>query len=93
MKRKPPPRKAVALQYDPGKRDAPTVVATGSGAVAEAIIDRAREHGVPLQEDPALAAALAQIPLGDEIPEALYVAVAEVLAFAYLLSGKRPPGR
>ncbi|MGD9171725.1 MAG: flagellar protein FhlB, partial [Candidatus Thiodiazotropha sp.] len=45
-----------------------------------------------LHEDAELAALLSQIPLGDEIPEALYRAVAEVIAFAYLLSGKRPPG-
>ena len=47
---------------------------------------------MPLQEEPELVAVLASIPLGDEIPEALYRAVAEVIAFAYLLSGKWPPG-
>jgi flagellar biosynthesis protein len=52
----------------------------------------AEEHEVPLREDPELAALLSQIPLGDEIPEALYLAVAEVIAFAYALSGKPPPG-
>ncbi len=87
---KPPsPRKAVALHYD--GHGAPRVTAKGQGLVAETIRARAREHGVPLHEDAALAGALAQLNLGEEIPEALYRAVAQVLAFAYFLSGKTPP--
>lgn len=82
---------AVALQYD-GK-NAPTVTAKGRGEVAERIAEVAREHDVPLHEDPQLAALLARVELGDEIPETLYRAVAEVIAFAYLLSGKFPPTR
>lgn len=88
-KRPKPPRKAVALHYD--GRGAPRVTAKGQGLVAETILSRAREHGVPLHEDAALAATLAQLDLGEEIPEALYRAVAQVLAFAYFLSGKPPP--
>ena len=61
------------------------------GEIAERILEVAREHGVPLREDRELVGVLAQIDLGDEIPTALYVAVAEVLAFAYRLSGKLPP--
>ena len=82
---------AVALRYD--GTGAPRVTAKGRAELAERIVAAAREHGIPLQEEPALAAVLAQIPLGDEIPEALYRAVAEVIAFAYLLSGKWPPGQ
>ncbi|MEJ2687599.1 MAG: EscU/YscU/HrcU family type III secretion system export apparatus switch protein [Gammaproteobacteria bacterium] len=85
--RKPPV--AVALRYD--GRNAPTVTAKGKGEVAERIAEMAREHDVPLHEDPQLAALLARVELGDEIPETLYRAVAEVIAFAYLLSGKYPP--
>lgn len=81
---------AVALRYD--GTGAPRVTAKGRSGVAERIVAVAREHGVPLQEEPDLAAVLARIPLGDEIPEALYRAVAEVIAFAYLLSGRWPPG-
>lgn len=81
---------AVALRYD--GTGAPRVTAKGRAELAERIVAAAREHGIPLQEEPALAAVLAQIPLGDEIPEALYRAVAEVIAFAYLLSGRVPPG-
>jgi len=84
------PETAVALLYD-GK-NAPRVTAKGEGKVAEEIFRLAREHDIPLQNDPQLAAVLSQIPLGDEIPEALYRAIAEVIAFAYLVSGKRPPG-
>lgn len=80
--------KAVALEYD-GK-NAPRVTATGSGATAQRIIDIAREHGVPLREDPDLLTLLAKLELGDEIPRALYVTVAHVIAWAYVLTGKRP---
>jgi flagellar biosynthesis protein len=81
---------AVALLYD--GENAPVVTAKGRGEVAERILQLAEEHGIPLQGDPELAAILAQIPLGSEIPQALYRAIAEVIAFAYLVSGKRPPG-
>lgn len=79
---------AVALKYD-GK-NAPKVVAKGSGLSAEQILQIAEQHGIPLQTEPELARILAQIPLGDEIPNELYVAVAEIIAFAYFLSGKTP---
>ncbi len=79
---------AVALKYD-GK-NAPKVTAKGSGLNADQILAIAKEHGIPLQTEPELAKILAQIPLGDEIPNELYVAVAEVIAFAYFLSGKIP---
>jgi flagellar biosynthesis protein len=81
---------AVALRYD--GTGAPRVTAKGRAELAERIVAAAREHGIPLQDDPALAAVLSRIPLGDEIPETLYRAVAEVIAFAYLLSGRIPPG-
>ncbi|HHB12459.1 MAG TPA: hypothetical protein ENK62_04605 [Chromatiales bacterium] len=87
-----PPRDklAVALRYAPQRRDAPVVVAKGRGPVAEAIERRAVDAGVPFHADPELARVLETIPTGEEIPEALYVAVAEVLAFAYHLRGWRP---
>lgn len=84
-----PPLTAVALHYDGDS--APTVTAKGSGELAEQIIALAREHGIPLQENAPLSALLAQVDLGTEIPGELYLAVAEIIAFAYLLSGKRPP--
>ena len=70
---------AVALHYlQPG---APRVVAKGRGEVGQRIIDTAKEHGVPLEQNPALAEALSTIELDDEIPEALYRAVAEIIGF------------
>ena len=85
-----PPEIAVALQYD-GER-APRVTARGQGELAARIVEIAREHDIPLQENPVLIQALAQVELGEEIPPALYLAVAEIIAFAYHLSGKTPWG-
>ncbi|HEX7115044.1 MAG TPA: EscU/YscU/HrcU family type III secretion system export apparatus switch protein [Steroidobacter sp.] len=85
------PALAIALHYSGS--GAPRVVAKGGGQLAERIIETAREHNVPLQEDAALASALARVDLGREIPRELYVAVAHVLAFAWSVTGKRtPPG-
>lgn len=70
---------SVALSYDGS--NAPKVVATGEGEIAAAIKARAEAAGVPVIEDPKLAYLLAQVPLGDDIPPALYRAVAEVLVF------------
>jgi len=83
------PAKAVALQWD-GKA-APKVTAKGEGDLAEQILKIARQHDIPIQEDnEILVTALAQIDLGDEIPESLYLAVAQIIAFAYYLSDKHP---
>jgi len=84
------PDRAVALLYDGD--NAPRITAKGEGALARQILELAEKHNIPLQGDPELAAILSQIPLGDEVPEALYRAIAEVISFAYLVSGKRPPG-
>lgn len=82
------PLQAIALQYD--GENAPTVTASGEGAIAEEIIRIAQEHGVPLREDAMLAAFLSELNLGDEIPPLLYRVIAEVIAYAYLVSGKVP---
>ena len=79
---------AVALHYD--GRNAPTVTAKGRDQVARRIMQVAQDHGVPLHEDEYLVQVLSTIELGDEIPENLYRAVAEVIAFAYYLSGRAP---
>jgi flagellar biosynthesis protein len=81
-------RQAVALAYD-GK-NAPTVSAEGSGELAEQIIAIAREHGIPLFENPQLLTLLQQVGLGEEIPETLYLCIAQVIAFAYRIQGKFP---
>ena len=79
-------RLAVALRWD--EAGAPVVVAKGHGAVAEAIVATAASHGVKVEENPLLAAALAQVELDAEIPEALYKAVAEVIAFVLRSAGR-----
>lgn len=77
---------AVALKYSEGAMSAPTVVAKGTEAVAAKIRELAREHKVPILEAPPLARALHyHTEIGDEIPEALYTAVAEVLAYIFQL--------
>lgn len=81
-------QKAVALYYD--GNNAPHVSAKGTGAVAEQIMAIARESGVPLCDNAPLVDLLVTLELGDEIPEALYIAVAYIIAFAYQLEGKTP---
>lgn len=83
-----PPDIAIALNYD-GNR-APRVTAKGQGQVAEQIIALAKENNIPLHPDVALVKVLSKMSLGDEIPRELYLAIAEVIAFVYMLSGKRP---
>ena len=76
----PDPRKlAIALEYD--KLGAPRVTAKGRGALAERIVETARQHDVPIEDDALLAEALARVPLDDEIPIELYRAVATVIGF------------
>lgn len=79
---------AVALHYDHG--GAPRVVAKGRGTIGAKIIEVAKEHNVPIEENEVLAGALSHVELGDEIPEELYKAVAEVLVFVLKLSGRGP---
>jgi flagellar biosynthesis protein len=84
-------RKAVALAYQPGRDRAPRVTAKGRGKVAEKIIETARQHGIYVHDDPDLVEALSSLDIRDEIPEELYIAVAELLAFLYSLGGKKAP--
>jgi flagellar biosynthesis protein len=80
----PSRRRAAAVQYEPGAR-APTLTAAGAGHVADTIVEAARAAGVPVRRDPALIQALAGLELGAEVPEPLWRAVAETLAWAYRL--------
>ncbi len=88
----PKPTLAIALRHDPGD-DAPVVIASGRGAIGQQIIDLATRHGVPLDQNPALAEALSTIELDTEIPEQLFKAVAEVLGFILRASGGPQSGR
>jgi flagellar biosynthesis protein len=79
---------AVALRWD--GRNSPRVTAKGEEALARRIIEAAETAGVSRYPNADLAAVLARIPVGDEVPEALYRAVAEVIAFAYWVTGRWP---
>ena len=77
---------AVALHYD--RSGAPRVVAKGRGSLGEKIIEVAKAHDIPIEENEVLAGALSNVELGDEIPAELYKAVAEVLIIVLRLSGR-----
>lgn len=83
---KPSSRFAIALEYD-GKQ-APVVTARGHHEIADEILLVAEQQGIPVHEDKELSLLLEKLDLGDHIPEALYIVIAEVLSFAYRLSGK-----
>lgn len=83
--RERPPKRpaAIALRYRRDDDPAPRITAAGTGPVAERILELAREHGLPLREDPDLVEALAVLDLHAMIPPELYDVIAEVLAWAY----------
>lgn len=70
---------AAVLRYDEAEGGAPQVVAQGSGAVANKIIELAKQHGVQMQEDPSLVGHLLDIDLGSNVPPQLYSVIAEIL--------------
>ncbi len=81
---------AVALAYRNGE-SAPRVVASGRGLIAQAIIERAHQHGIYVHESEELVALLMQVELDQHIPPALYLAVAELLAWLYRLEQAENP--
>lgn len=81
---------AVALHYD--GENTPKVTAKGSDDLAQQIIELAKKHNIPLSENKELVSILATLELGEEIPEVLFLAIAEIIAFAYMLKGKVPNG-
>ncbi|MED4973879.1 EscU/YscU/HrcU family type III secretion system export apparatus switch protein [Geobacillus thermoleovorans] len=78
-------KKAVALSYDAALDAAPIVKVKGVGKVAEAIIAAARQHGVPIRQDPTLVELLGKVEINEMIPEELYALVAELFVFLYQL--------
>ena len=82
------PAIAVALDYDRDSHDAPRVVATGKGVIAEKIMEIARENGVVIEANPMLAEALSGVPVDDTIPREFYTAVAEVIGFVLRAQGR-----
>ena len=85
------PKRAAALRYDrnpPALDAAPKLVAAGAGHIADRILELAREAGVPVREDAALAEALGRLQVDLDIPPDLYAAVAEALVWAYSLDAR-----
>jgi flagellar biosynthesis protein len=85
------PAGAAALRHDRGSGAAPRLVAKGRGEVAERILALAAEHDVPVREDPDLLTLLAACELDREVPEELWGAVAEIIAFLYRVNGEVAP--
>ena len=86
MSTEPKRQLAVALHYD--RTGAPRVVAKGRGSIGDKIIEVAKAHDIPIEENEVLAGALSNVEIGDEIPAELYKAVAEVLIFVLRLAGR-----
>jgi flagellar biosynthesis protein len=82
-------KQAVALRYDQDKENAPKVVAKGKGVTAQKIIEIAHEHDLPIREDADLIELLSKVEIDHEIPENLYIAVAEVFKFIYSVTNKK----
>ncbi len=80
MEEKKKIKQAIALEYNPDE-EAPKVIATGRGALAERIIEKAKESDVPIHRDDKLADTLSRLEIGDMIPPELYEVVAEILVF------------
>ena len=81
-----PERKAVGLRHDADSGSAPRVVAKGRGELAERLLAIARENGVPVRHDPDLMQMLSAVEVGEEIPEQVYDAVAQLIGFLYRLN-------
>ena len=81
--KKTPRKKAVALRYNPEQGEAPRVVSSGQGLIAEQILELARQHNIPIHEDHDLVEILSRLEPGAEIPPHTYLVVAEILAFIY----------
>lgn len=82
----PAESQAVALTYQPGM-PAPKVLSQGRGLLADAILQKAKELGIPTKSEPALVAFLMQLDINDWVPPELFAAVAQVLAWAYEVDG------
>ncbi|GGL44182.1 EscU/YscU/HrcU family type III secretion system export apparatus switch protein [Sporolactobacillus putidus] len=83
--------KAVALNYERGKDEAPYVSAKGEGEMAKKIIEKAKEYNIPIQEDAALVSMLSGLNLNEIIPAELYSAVAEIFTFIYQMDEQSKP--
>lgn len=87
---KPPKHKAVALRYDTDHEDAPRVVATGEGHIAEQIVRIALDNGITIHKDSDLVEILSKLDIDALIPVEAFAAVAEILSYIYRTQGKTP---
>ena len=81
-------KQLVALKYD--QQSAPKVTAKAYGSLAEELLEIAKENNVMIHQDPALSQFLQRLDMGQEIPKELYLIIAELIAFAFVLQGKFP---
>jgi len=77
------PRQAIALQWTPLKDDLPKVTATGTGELADKILQLAKKNGIPIREDRDLVQILSLLNVGEGIPPEIHTAIAEILIFIY----------
>lgn len=82
-------KKAVALGYNRSQDNAPKVLASGAGEIANKIISLAKEHDIPIKEDPDLIEILSKVEVDQEIPPNLYKVVAEIFSFLYKITNKK----
>ena len=82
-------KKAVALGYNRSQDNAPKVLASGAGEIANKIISLAKEHDIPIKEDPDLIEILSKVEVDQEIPPNLYKAVAEIFSCLYKITNKK----
>ncbi len=80
---------AAAIKYDAQNDAAPRITALGKGYVAQRMIQAAREKSVQVVKDKGVSAVLHKLNVGDEIPEQLYKAVAQILVFVYSIDSER----
>ena len=85
------PKQAIALEYNPSE-DAPKVIASGRGLLAERIIERAKDAAIPVHRDDKLADTLSRLEIGEMIPPELYEVVAEILVFVDAMDKIRSKG-
>jgi len=82
-------KEAASLKYDQNKANAPKLTAKGKGAIAQNIIDVAKQHNIPIKKDEDLLQMLSQIEINEEIPTELYKVVAEIFSFIYGISNEK----
>lgn len=79
-------KRAVALKYDANKSSAPVIVASGSGYIADKVVEIAEENGVPVYKDDSLSVLLSQLDMGSEVPEELFSSIVDI--YIYFLNFK-----